>query len=56
MSREEIEARGYDLKAVNPHRAEDADTRTPEQLLDEIALHGRELDEALAALRAALRP
>ena len=55
VSREEIEERGYDLKAVNPHRVEDADTRTPEELLDEIAHHGRELEDALAELRAALR-
>ena len=55
MSREEIEERGYDLKAVNPHRVEDTDTRTPEELLDEIARHGRELEDALAELRDALR-
>ena len=55
VSREEIEERGYDLKAVNPHRVEDADTRTPEELLGEIAHHGRELEDALAELRDALQ-
>ena len=55
VRREEIEERGYDLKAVNPHRVEDVDTRTPEELIDEIAQHGRELEDALAELRDALR-
>ena len=55
VSRVEIEERGYDLKAVNPHRVEDADTRTPEELLGEIAHHGRELENALAELRDALQ-
>ena len=54
VSREEIEERGYDLKAVNPHRPDDSDTRTPEELLEEIARHGAELDKALAELRDAL--
>ena len=54
MSRAEIEERHYDLKAVNPHRAEDADARTPEQLLAEIEAHSAELGTALDALREAL--
>ena len=54
VSREEIEERGYDLKAVNPHRPDDSDTRTPEELLEEIAQHGAELDKALTELRDAL--
>jgi len=36
VTREEIEARRYDLKAVNPHRVVEEDTRTPEEILDEI--------------------
>ena len=55
VSRAEIEERGYDLKAVNPHRTEKADARTPEQLLAEIEAHGAELGAALGALREALR-
>ena len=54
VSRAEIEERGYDLKAVNPHRAAEADARTPEQLLAEIEAHGRELGDALAGLRGRL--
>ena len=54
VTREQVEANGYDLKAVNPHRPDDSDTRTPEELLAEIAGHGRELESALAELRSAL--
>lgn len=54
VSRAEIEERDYDLKAVNPHRAEEADARTPEQLLAEIEAHSAELGTALDALREAL--
>jgi type I restriction enzyme M protein len=52
VERKEIEARGYDLKAVNPYAKRDEDTRTPEELLDIIEAKGREVAEALAALRA----
>lgn len=51
MSRAEIEARGYDLKAVNPHRNNHEDTRTPAELLALIEAKGREGAETLAALR-----
>jgi type I restriction enzyme M protein len=51
VERKEIEARGYDLKAVNPNAKRDEDTRTPEELLDIIEAKGREVAEALAALR-----
>lgn len=51
VEREEIEARGYDLKAVNPHAKKDKDTRTPEELLDLIDTKGREVADAIAALR-----
>ena len=54
VTREQIEANGYDLKAVNPHRPDDSDTRTPEELLAEIEGHGRELESALSELRSAL--
>jgi hypothetical protein len=52
VERKEIDARGYDLKAVNPNAKRDEDTRTPEELLDIIEAKGREVAEALAALRA----
>jgi type I restriction enzyme M protein len=51
ITREEIEDRNYDLKAVNPHAKKEEDTRTPEELLDLIEAKGREVAEALAALR-----
>lgn len=51
VSRAEIEARGYDLKAVNPHRKNAEDTRTPEELLELIEAKQQEVNEALAVLR-----
>ena len=47
----EIEDAVYDLKAVNPNRKPDVDERTPEQLMEIIEAKGREIAEALAALR-----
>lgn len=47
----EIEDAVYDLKAVNPNRKLDVDERTPEQLMEIIEAKGREVTEALAALR-----
>ncbi len=52
IAKKEIEARGYDLKAVNPNAKRNEDTRTPEELLDVIEAKGREVAEALTALRA----
>ena len=49
--REEIEARNYDLKAVNPNAKVDEDLRKPEELLDLIEAKGKEVAEALAKLR-----
>jgi hypothetical protein len=51
VTREDIEAKGYDLKAVNPNAKMDVDTRTPAEILDIIEAKGREVAEALAALR-----
>ncbi len=51
VTRQEIEAKGYDLKAVNPNAKGDVDTRTPEELLDLIEAKGREVADALATLR-----
>lgn len=47
-----IEDAVYDLKAVNPNAKSVEDTRTPEELLDLIESKGREVAEALSALRA----
>ena len=51
VPRATIEERGYDLKAVNPNAKSDEDTRTPEEILDIIEQKGKEIAEALAALR-----
>jgi type I restriction enzyme M protein len=54
VTREELEARKLDLKAVNPNRRSNEDMRTPEELLDIIESKGREIDAAVAELRASL--
>ena len=51
VSREEIEKRGYDLKAVNPNRKVLVDERTPEEILDAIEAYGREVEKAVEELR-----
>ena len=51
VTRAEIEEKNYDLKAVNPNRVEEVDTRTPEELLDIIDQKGKEIQEALSVLR-----
>lgn len=51
VSRSDIEAGGYDLKAVNPNRKLQVDERTPQQILDQIEARGRDVAAALAALR-----
>ena len=51
VTRAEIEEKNYDLKAVNPNRVEEVDTRTPEELLDIIEHKGSEIQAALAMLR-----
>ncbi len=56
VAREEIETKGYDLKAVNPHAKSREDTRTPEELLDLIEAKGHEVEAALKALRALTPP
>ncbi len=55
VSREEIEARRFDLKAVNPNAKSTEDTRTPEELLDIIESKGREVEGAIAELRRLLQ-
>lgn len=51
VTREEIEARGFDLKAVNPNAKINEDLRTPNELLNVIEERGKEVQEALAKLR-----
>jgi type I restriction enzyme M protein len=51
VTREALEAKNYDLKAVNPNAKSNADARTPEELLDLIEAKGREVAEALAVLK-----
>ena len=47
----DIENAVYDLKAVNPNKKPDIDTRTPEELLEIIEQKGKEIETALALLR-----
>jgi len=47
----EIEDAVYDLKAVNPHKRPDVDTRTPEELMNIIETKGQEIADALGTLR-----
>ena len=51
VTRQQIDAKNYDLKAVNPNAKTNEDTRTPEELVDLIEAKGREVAEALASLR-----
>lgn len=51
VPRKDIEANNYDLKAVNPNRKDETDTRTPGELLDIIEAKGKEITEALVTLR-----
>ena len=51
VARSAIEERNYDLKAVNPNRKEEVDTRTTQEPLDIIEQKGKEIQDALATLR-----
>jgi len=51
VSIEEIKAKNYDLKAVNPNRKEIGDTRTPQELLSIIESHTDEMKGIMALLR-----
>ena len=54
VPRSDLEARNYDLKAVNPHRRAPVDTRTPQDLIATIEATGREIEDALASLKKLL--
>jgi type I restriction enzyme M protein len=51
VTRGQIEAKGFDLKAVNPNAKREQDTRTPEELLNLIEAKSREVAASLALLR-----
>jgi type I restriction enzyme M protein len=48
---EDIQAKNYDIKAVNPNRKSDEDSRTPEELLAIIESQAEEIGGALSGLR-----
>jgi type I restriction enzyme M protein len=54
VTRAEVVAKNYDLKAVNPNVKTNDDQRTSAELLDIIAAKGREVEEVLAKLRETL--
>ena len=56
VTRPEIEARGFDLKAVNPNRKLDQDERTPDEILDSIQAKAQEAAQALTQLRRLTKP
>ena len=51
VSMEEIKAKNYDIKAVNPNRKGSEDNRTPEELLSIIESQGEDIKKALMALK-----
>lgn len=55
LAAKEIEDAVYDLQAVNPNKKPVVDTRTPEELMDIIEEKGREVADALAALREGMK-
>ena len=56
VSRAAIEAKQFDLKAVNPRAKSVSITRTPDELLDFFEAKGREVAETLAVLRGSGGP
>jgi len=52
VSIEEIEAKNYDIKAVNPNRKDETDKRAPEELISIIETQNEELIKALKALKS----
>ena len=52
VSRAAIEAKNFDLKAVNPNRKVEIDQRTPAEILASIEQRHAEVSEALKTLRA----
>ena len=52
----DIDAAVFDLKAVNPNTVAKVDTRTPQQIIENIEEQGRIVSEALATLSSLLEP
>jgi len=52
VSIDEIQAKNYDIKAVNPNRKIEQDTRTPKELIALIESQGKEIVNALAKLKS----
>lgn len=52
---ETIKEKNYDLKAVNPNRKIEIDTRTPAELVNSIEARGKEIADALAELRKSIQ-
>jgi len=48
---EKIQEKNYDIKAVNPNRKIEEDTRTPEELISIIDSQNREIDNILSILK-----
>lgn len=51
VSIEKIQAKDYDIKAVNPNRKIEEDTRTPKELISIIESEGKEIAKALSKLK-----
>ena len=54
VSKTELEARNYDLKAVNPNKVVEVDSRRPEELIAIIEAKGREIEDTLVSLKKLL--
>jgi hypothetical protein len=54
VERAAIEAKNFDLKAVNPNRKIEVDTRTPLEIVGEIEARGAEVASAMAKLKTLL--
>jgi len=55
VTRQEIEQRNYDLKAVNPHSKDTSDERTPEELLALLEAKNRIVSNALIRLSGSIK-
>lgn len=49
-----IDAAVFDLKAVNPNAVTKVDTRTPEEIIENIEVQGQIITEALGRLKTLL--
>ncbi len=52
VTRAAIEAKNYDLKAVNPNRKIEVNSRTPAEIMTAIEQRHQEVSDALKTLRA----